>query len=150
MNTNLIFLLIALLAGAAAAVQSGVNSQLRSQLANPVVAALISFAVGTLLLLLYVMAFNRGNLPAISSFRELHWWKWTGGLLGAFYVTAVILAAPRLGAATTTGLIVAGQLITAIVLDHFGLVGFSVQQVSIWRLLGAVLLIAGVVLIMKK
>jgi transporter family-2 protein len=138
---------MALLAGTAIALQTGVNSQLRVWLGNPMQSALVSFAVGTIALALYVLPQRQswtftgeGNRP---------WWIWTGGLLGAYVVTALILLAPRLGASLLIALVVAGQMITALVLDHFGLLGFPQQRISLLRLLGGALLIVGVILIRK-
>ena len=76
-------------------------------------------------------------------------WVWLGGLLGALYVVGVIYLAPRLGAATMIGFIVTGQLLTSLLLDHFGVVGFPLHPVNGWRILGALLLVTGVILIRR-
>ncbi len=81
---------------------------------------------------------------------EFTWWKFTGGLLGVVYVTAVVIAAPRIGAANALGFIVAGQFVAAMVIDHFGLLGLPVNTISWWRVWGIVILICGVYLIQKK
>jgi transporter family-2 protein len=75
------------------------------------------------------------------------WWMWTGGVLGLFVVSTNILAAPRLGAALLVSLAITGQLTTALILDHYGAFGFPLQPISPARGLGALLLVAGVVLI---
>lgn len=145
--TLVLLILMALLAGTAIALQTGVNAQLRNCLGNPMQAALISFLVGALSLAVYVLP----QRPSWTLTGEGHrpWWIWTGGLLGAYVVTALILLAPRLGASLLIALVVTGQMITALVLDHYGLLGFPQQKISPLRLLGGVLLIAGVVLIRK-
>jgi len=78
------------------------------------------------------------------------WYLWIGGLLGVIYLTATIILAPLLGAATMIGLIIAGQMLASITLDHFGLVGFPVHPLSFWRVFGAIFLIIGVVLIQRS
>ena len=104
--------------------------------------------VGTAALLTYALAL-RLPLPASQTLAQSPWWVWGGGLLGAFFVTASIVVAPRLGAAITLALIIAGQLIVALALDHFGLLGFEERPLNGWRVLGAVLLVIGVALIRR-
>src|SRR5690242_10595880 len=102
------YYLISILAGVAVAFQTGVNSQLRSDTNNPVLTALISFFVGTVaLIVLYFLFFKQ--TPMFPSNITFSWWKFTGGLLGLFYVTGVVIAAPRIGAANALAFIVAGQ-----------------------------------------
>jgi transporter family-2 protein len=138
---------ITLLAGAALTVQAGLNNQLREGIGNPVLAALISFAVGAggiLLYLLFSLVMGTSTLPSEQQIATTAWWKWLGGLLGAVYVVTIILVINRLGATTTTGLIIAGQLILALVVDHYGWFGVAEHTISPLRLLGAVFLLAGV------
>ncbi|MES2731659.1 MAG: DMT family transporter [Bacteroidota bacterium] len=145
---NWIFYLMALGAGLGMTTQAGVNSQLRQAVINPVMASLISFAVGTITLLVFVFTVGTPT-PSLSSLGQIPWWKWTGGLIGACYVTIVIMIAPKIGAANMIGLIVAAQLISAIMFDHFGLLGFPVHTISVWRIAGALFIISGVYLILK-
>ena len=124
------------------------NSQLSRWVGHPVLASLVSFLVGTAALLAYTLTL-RIPLPAPNSLNQSPWWVWTGGLLGAFFVTASIIVAPRLGAAITVALIIAGQLLVALALDHFGLLGFPERPLNGWRVLGAILLVIGVALIRR-
>ena len=144
---QVLLIILALLAGTAVALQTGVNSQLRLNLGNPFQAGLISFAVGTIALA--AVALPQDLKWNFAEMIDWSWWIWTGGLLGAFVVTAMIILAPRFGAATLIGLVLAGQMITSLILDHYGLLGFPQQRLSFLRVLGAVLLIAGVVLIRR-
>lgn len=146
MLTILLFI-VALLAGAATALQTGVNSQLRIYLNNPFQAGLISFAVGTLALA--ILALPQGTRWNFSEMIAFPWWVWTGGLLGAFFVITAILLVPRFGAATYLALNLAGQMVMALILDHYGWLGFPQQKFSWIRALGAALLIIGVILIRK-
>ncbi len=145
---DLFLILLALVAGACAPTQAGVNSQLRLVTKDPVLASLISFAVGTLALLAYSLV-ARIPWPAAKSFLVLPWWMWTGGFLGAFLVLVSVILAPKLGAATMLGFMVAGQMIASIVLDHYGWIGYEHHPTTLWRLLGASLLVVGVVIIKK-
>lgn len=141
-----LLLLLALLLGGALSVQVGVNAQLRVAIGHPILAATASFVIGTVGLLL-VLAAVRPTVPGWAQVARIPWWQWTGGLLGALYVAAAIVLAPRLGAAALLATIVAGQMLASLVLDHFGLFGFPVQPVSVLRVLAVVLIIGGVLLL---
>jgi bacterial/archaeal transporter family-2 protein len=142
------YITIALFAGAVLPMQAAINARLREAVGSPVVAALVSFSVGTVALLAYAWV-GRSTLPDARMVSQTSWWVWTGGLLGACYVLAAILVTPRLGASSLLGLALAGQLIAALVMDHYGLLGLSVQPLSPLRLFGVLLLSAGVVLIVR-
>jgi bacterial/archaeal transporter family-2 protein len=139
---------LALAAGVLLIVQVGVNATLRSALGSPVTAALMSFVVGTAalaVLLLFVRPW-----PGRTQLVAAPWWAWLGGLLGAFYVVATIIVGPRLGAAALLALIVLGQLVTSLLVDHFGWLGFPHHAVTPLRLLGAALLFGGVLLMVQR
>jgi bacterial/archaeal transporter family-2 protein len=143
----ILFLLMALAAGVLLPVQAGLNAQLRSALGSPVAAALVSFLVGTASLAMVALLLRTpllGRAWAVTSP-----WQWSGGLIGAVYVLAAIVLAPKLGAATLIAAVVAGQMITSLVLDQYGLVGFPVHPLTLVRVLGAGLVIAGVILIQR-
>jgi transporter family-2 protein len=122
----------------------------RSQFAAQILSqqsGFVSFAVGTLALAIIALPQGiRWNFGEIIGFP---WWVWTGGLLGAFFVISAILLVPRFGAATYLVLNLTGQMITALVLDHYGLLGLPVQRISFLRIVGAILLVLGVVLIRR-
>lgn len=145
---ELVYMLVALVAGACAPTQAGINSQLRLWTQDPVFAAMISFAVGTLVLVAYVVVL-RVPWPPLKTVPELPLWMWSGGVLGAFLVVVSILLAPEIGAANLMAFMITGQMVAGIVLDHFGLIGYEIHPTNIWRLIGVVLLVAGVVLIKK-
>jgi transporter family-2 protein len=143
-----LYLFVCLLAGALMPLQAGVNAQLARWVGHPVTAALASFAVGTLALFAYTAA-TRPPLPAFASLAAAPWWVWAGGLLGGVFVTAAAAFAPRLGAATFISVTIAGQVLVSVLLDHFGAVGFAARPVTPLRLLGALLLVGGVLLVRK-
>jgi transporter family-2 protein len=144
------YYVLALLAGLAVAVQTGANAQLRLAVHSPIITACISFLVGTTVLLLYVLIANRQYIPEFSVVSQISWWKWIGGIMGVIYITTVVVVAPKIGAANTLGFIVAGQLISAVLFDHFGWIGFPVRSINLWRILGVVFLILGVYLLRKQ
>ncbi len=146
---NYIFYLLALLTGIAITVQAGVNAQLRQMLSHPVLAAMISFGIGFISLVGFQLI-SGGAWPSPETLRSITWWKWTGGVIGAIYVTTVVISVPRIGAASLVSLSVAGQLVAAIVFDHYGWLGFSLHPANGWRLLGAFLIMAGVLLVVRN
>lgn len=139
-------LVLAIVAGAMIPFQAGVNVQLATWIGGPIRAALVSFVVGTLALLALALAFTRG-MPSGAKLAEMPWWLWLGGFVGALYVYGSIVTAPRLGAVTLVAAIIAGQLLASVVIDQYGWVGFEEHPVTPGRLVGLVLLAAGVALV---
>jgi bacterial/archaeal transporter family-2 protein len=146
--TWLLLVPVALFAGMAAPTQFAINSQLRQVVGGPVLAAALSFLVGTIILLMAAVVLSR-SVPELGPIMSAPPWMYLGGLLGAFYVSASIVLTPRLGVATTIGLFLAGQVIASIMIDHFGLFGVAVQPASIPRILGALLIIVGVAVVQR-
>ena len=146
--TWLLLLPMALAAGMALPTQFAINTQLRSVVGGPVLAAGISFIVGTIVLLGATLVMRR-SVPDLAPILGAPWWMYTGGLLGAGFVLASVILTPRLGAATTIGLFLTGQVIASIIIDHFGLFRVAVQEATLPRLLGALLIVAGVFLVQR-
>jgi bacterial/archaeal transporter family-2 protein len=140
------YLLFAFAAGVALPVQFGINAQLATWLDSPVRAAFVSFLLGTIILAI-AAAFVFKPLSSWSRLGEAPWWVWLGGALGAFYVAGSIVAAPRLGAATLIGAIVAGQALASVVVDNYGWVGFEPRHITAGRVIGMVLVGVGVLLV---
>lgn len=144
------FLLIsASLVGFSLASQAGVNSQLRLALASPLQAAFLSFLVGTLVLGAIVVV-QRHSWPSGQAVFNIPWWAWLGGFLGAFNIAMSIYLAPKLGAVALTISVVGGQLIASLFYDHYGLLGYPKLEVSASRVVGAVFLILGVIMVARK
>jgi transporter family-2 protein len=143
-----VLLLLAIVIGSLLPVQTGINAELRSFLGHPVPTALVSFGVGTLGLFAAVLVLGI-RVPLAVAWGQSGWWHWSGGLIGALYIAGAVVLAPRLGAGTLIAATVGGQMVTSLLLDHFGLVGFPEHPVSSARLLGAALVILGVVLIQR-
>ncbi len=144
----LLLLPVALAAGMAAPTQFAINTQLRDVVGGPVLAAAFSFLVGTVALFATTAVLRR-SVPELGPIASAPWWMWTGGLLGAFFVCASIVLTPRLGAATTVGLFLTGQVIASIAIDHFGLLGVPVQSASLTRVGGALLIVVGVAIVQR-
>jgi len=141
--------LFALLAGALLPLQAGINAQLRTTLGHPVTTALVSFLVGTVALAGVCLAL-RVPVPTGAALGRSPLWVWTGGLLGAVYITLAVVLAPRLGATALVALVVTGQLVASLALDHFGWVGYPHRPVDAGRLVGVALLVAGVLLVQRR
>jgi transporter family-2 protein len=140
--------LLGLGAGLGIALQVGMNSMLRRILGSAYSAALISFTVGTLALCVVVLGM-RTPLPSRDALASIPAWAWLGGLCGAFYVAISTIVASELGATSLLALALAGQLVMALVIDHFGWLGLPENPITLVRLAGVALLGVGVWLIVR-
>ncbi|HWW90322.1 MAG TPA: DMT family transporter [Solirubrobacteraceae bacterium] len=135
-------------AGCLVGMQAPINSRLGRALGD-VQAATFSFLIGTAALVL-VAAFVRGGLGNLGHVGRAPWWALVGGLLGAVFVTVALVTVRTLGASGLTAAVIAGQLMISVVIDRFGLLGVAKQHISTSRVLGLVLLVAGVVLVVRR
>ena len=140
--------LMAALVGAGLTVQVGMNATVRFAIGSPVLAAVVNFVVG--LAALAAVAVASGARWAPGATATVPAWAWFGGLLGALYVASTTVLGPRLGATVLLALTIAGQMAASLLVDHFGVIGFAQTPVTPARLLGAVLLVAGVTLIVRR
>jgi transporter family-2 protein len=137
---------LALGAGVSLVTQQALNGSLRDSLGSPAWAGLVSYAGGLLTMIVAVIALAE-PVPTLRIMAAVPWWAWSGGLFGGAFILLAILLLPSLGAATLFALIITGQVLAAVTLDHFGVLGLTPHPISAARLAGAALLIAGVVLI---
>jgi len=142
------YLLLALAAGAMMPTQAAINNKLAGYVQSPISAAFISFLIGTVGLFVYMLATGT-PLGSLLNIKDAPPIAWLGGLLGAFFVTTAVILAPRIGVAMTFSLIVAGQMLITLILDHFGFLGVPVKEVSLPRVGGILLITLGVVIIRK-
>lgn len=140
--------IFALLSGAAITAQAGANSQLKQSLRDPLIALTVNYIFGLVGVML-VLIFARVPLPTMQKMATAPWWAWMGGLLGVLYGLSVVFLASRMGAATLISAVVTGQLVFALVVDHFGWIGFEVHRASAPRILGCALMVGGFALISK-
>ncbi len=141
-------LLVALAVGAIIPVQTAANSRLRSSVSNrPVVSALISFTVALACSILATVVLRGNPLPDLSGNNP--WWIWLGGVFGVCFVLGNILLFPKLGAVQTVVLPILGQVVMGLLIDQFGLFGSPLIHVSGWRILGALVVIAGIFFVLR-
>ncbi|HVM37991.1 MAG TPA: DMT family transporter [Sphingomicrobium sp.] len=145
---TLVPILLVFLAGCMVALQAPTNAMLAKAGGSPVLAALISFAVGTFALLLAWL--SSSSRPPTASFAALPWYAWLGGLYGAVFVAVAAFAAPRIGLAALITIGIAGQVAMALLLDHFGALGLPREPINIGRVAGALLVLIGVVLVRRS
>jgi transporter family-2 protein len=142
----IIFSLLAAGAGCCIAMQASANGKFRQNIDNPLWASYFSIC-GTILTATIAMLIMRPPVPSAATLRETQWWNWIGGPLGALIVLAGATLAREFGAAFFIALVVGGQLLCSLVLDHFALLGLNEQPVTWGRALGALLVVAGVLCI---
>jgi bacterial/archaeal transporter family-2 protein len=144
----LAFAALGLIAGLSFVMQQIVNTNLKNGLASALWAAFVSYAGGTLLVALILLATQQG-VPSRQAIAGTSWPSWLGGAFGLVYVLVSIVLISRVSAATSIALIVAGEMLTSVTFDHFGLLGLTKHPIGAMRVVGALLLLAGVVLIRK-
>ncbi|GJG85734.1 hypothetical protein tb265_09150 [Gemmatimonadetes bacterium T265] len=147
-----LLLVFAVAAGILNTLQSGSNSTLNKRLEHPLASATVVYLAGlTVLALGWLGAqlVGKGGLPAGDRVAQVPWWGWIGGTLGLVFVFGTLLVAPKVGAAVYTAFTVTAAVITSLVLDHFGWMGFEQHPAGAGRVGGAVLIIAGLGLIAK-
>jgi bacterial/archaeal transporter family-2 protein len=136
-----------LLAGVANAIEPGQNATLAKVTGQHLLAGALCFLVALLIFLVGLLVMRGRGLPGGGAWRRVPWWAWPGGVLGAAVVLAQLYLAESLGAAPFLGLVVTGGVVTSILLDHFGLVGFAVHRAGRMRIAGGALMVVGVTLV---
>jgi bacterial/archaeal transporter family-2 protein len=139
---------LTLAAGVSVIVQQALNANLRYAIGSAAWSGFVSYAVGLVCMAALLIAL-RDPIPPAAVVARIPWWAWSGGLFGAIFIALAILLIPQLGAATFIALLVAGQMLASITLDHYGWLGLEQRSIDLPRLIGAGLLVAGVVLIRR-
>ena len=140
----------AAVAGMLNAVQSGANATLNKTLGQPFLAALIVLGVSAAGFLAVGAATGNLAWPEPGRWGRVPWWGWVGGLLGASVLASQLWAAREIGADPFMGIVVTAAVVASLVLDHFGLVGFEEHPAGLRRIVGAGLMVGGVVLIARS
>ena len=138
---------IVFLAGIANAVQPGQNATLAKGFSQPLTAGLVVGILAAVTILVVGLLSGRLAWPTQQEAASIPWWAWFGGLLGGSVVITQLLLARQIGAGAFLGLLVTAGVVTSILLDHFGWVGFAVHPATLWRILGGILMIGGVALV---
>ena len=144
-----VLMLSTLLIGALLPVQAILNTKLGKQTGGPMISSMLSFLVGLIGLFIINVVTNYTAFSNMKLLSVSPWYYWIGGLLGAIYVSCIIFVNQQQGVALTFALAVAGQIFISLIIDHFGLLGSFVRPVSIPKIIGALLIIAGLFLIKK-
>jgi len=139
---------LALAVGLVLPLQVGINAELARRVSSPITASFFSFAVGTIGLLICVWI-ARVPWPGWGTVTAFPAWLWLGGLIGAFAVFGGVVSGPKIGFLALVALVLGGQLVASLILDHNGWLGFPVRELSLGRISGSVLLLIAVILIHK-
>jgi transporter family-2 protein len=142
---KLVWIAIAFVAGALIPMQGGLNARMGASISSPLHASLISFAVGTLAIGAYVLVTRQG--VAWDGVGRAPWYAWLGGFCGAFSLTAIILTFPKLGPGLAFGLVIAGQLVVSLLLEHVDVLVAQPHPITLLRVVGISLVLGGVMLI---
>lgn len=145
----LFYVLIALLVGAGFPIQAGINATIAQYHGHPLLAALTNTTVASLVLLVVILVM-RVPAPPLMALAGAPWWAWCGGLMGAFFVLSSLVLAPKLGAAAFVATTIVGTMTASLLIDHFGLLVYRPQPITGLRLIGALLVISGMLLINLK
>lgn len=147
--SRVVYALLPLAGGALIAVQAPINARLRLILSSPVGSGLVSFLVGTVILIGAVAV--AGDAGAVTGgLGGGPWWAYLGGACGAFFVVATLLASPRVGVTTTFVAVIAGQLAAATLIDRYGWLGQASVPWSTERIVAIVLLLISLVLLLRR
>jgi transporter family-2 protein len=139
---------LAFAAGISIVIQQALNANLRHALDSAAWSGFASYFVGVICMAVLAVAL-RDPVPSAAVASRIPWWAWSGGLFGAIFIGLAIYLIPILGAATFISVLIAGQMLTSVAFDHFGWLGLEQRTVDLPRLIGAGLLIAGVILIRR-
>ncbi len=149
MKNDMIFLALALITGALIPIQAATNAAFSKSIGNPIITGLMVFVVGLVGMILFILL-SSTSFPMRQQLTSAPLYGYLGGIIVATYVVMITILVPKIGVGTAIGLIVTGQIICAVAIDHFGLFSVAVRTVSLTRLTGIVLMIGGVYLVMKK
>jgi transporter family-2 protein len=149
MKSNLIYLVMALITGALIPIQASTNAAFSKSVGNPYVTGLMVFIVGLAGMLLFTLV-SGTSIPTAKQLGEAPLYGYLGGIIVATYVVMITILVPRLGVGTAIGFIVTGQILFAVIIDHFGLFSVAPRSIDITRFIGVVMVVGGVYLVMKK
>ncbi len=144
-----VFIMIAFFVGGLFPIQGAINSHLGKFFNNPLQASFISFTCA-IFLLSFLLLCIRPEFPDFDKLFKLKWYYFIGGgVCGVSFVTMFIMLTPEIGIANATTAFIAGELIMSVLLDHFGIFGLEIHEISITRFIGCLFLFAGLLLIQK-
>lgn len=141
-----IYFITALFAGALMPLQGAMNARIGSHLHHPMQATLVSFLIGLIFCVIYVLAIS-APLPNLKTLATIDWKLYLGGILGVFFVTVMLMLIPKIGFANVVTAVIVGQLVVSVLFDHYGFFGNAVISLNPYRIIGVLLLLVGLYLI---
>lgn len=149
MKNQLLFAILSFVSGALIPVQAATNAAFSKSTGNAIFTALVVFTTGLLVISAYMLV-TRTPIPSMAQLKSAPVYGYAGGFIIAFYVIVITLAIPRLGVGPAIGLVITGQIISAVTIDHFGFFEMAIRHMDLKRALGTLLMVAGIYLVMKK
>lgn len=148
MTNQILFIALSLCAGMMIPFQTAMNAQLGKALQSPYFASITVFIVATIGLLLFILA-SHFLPPTLQQFSHAPKWSFLGGILGGTYILLIVICAPRVGIGNVTVMVLLGQILAAILVDHYGLLHAAQHSLNWKRVIGVSLMICGVYLVKK-
>ncbi|AXX92291.1 hypothetical protein CPU12_09010 [Malaciobacter molluscorum LMG 25693] len=142
-DSKIFYVLLIMLSGAVMPIQSALNLYLAKWSGSFTFASMISFFVGTVCLIVVVLLFSKVSFSSLDFSQTPPFYAWLGGFLGAFFVTMVIISAPKIGMTSMFLSIISGQLLMSIIIDKYGFFGFDIKEVSITKIVAVIFVITG-------
>jgi transporter family-2 protein len=144
-----LLMLVTLIVGGLLPIQAILNTRLGKFTGGPLMSSLLSFAVGLVCLLVLNLGINTSSVLQLKPALPTPWYIWLGGFLGAIFVAYITWVNQQHGVALTFALVVGGQIFSSLVIDHYGLLGSAVRAITLEKIIGAALIIIGIILIKK-
>lgn len=143
---NFLFIILGVLCGVMIFTQTTINSQLREHVESPYTSSLISFLIGTILLLFLTIIMEGQLFPSSEILQSMEWWSYLGGALGIYVVLSAILVFPRIGGVQTVAIPIFGQMLMGLLIDYFGWFAIDKRPLSLLNIMGVLILSIGIVL----
>ncbi|MDI9876643.1 DMT family transporter [Flectobacillus rivi] len=144
----ILYVILTLLVGFCFPIMASSNGILGRSLGSPFVATLAVFQLGSLLLIALIIG-TKETIPSWQQFHEIDWKVWAGGCIVILNLITFTVAPSKIGIANMIVIFVAGQIISSVIAEHFGLLRFPIHSISWQRVLGILLLVLGVILVKK-
>lgn len=142
------YALLMCIAGIGIPIMAALNSRLGTMLHSTSLATTILFVLAAVVSLIYL--FLTGGMPKNSVQEAIPIFYYFGGLFVIFYIFSITWVAPKFGVGNAVSLVLLGQLISMVVIDHFSLFGVIRSSLSIERLIGLIFMVIGVFMTIRR